>query len=106
FVLPLAVDQAAACVRPAMAAANEPERTVAFTALRDAINPLADAPTGVGLDVPVWLRRLEDEARKSRGMPDPDDFPDAALDWLLPQIPLDFEELRAQLRDWDKPLAE
>ncbi|MGL4422989.1 MAG: hypothetical protein ACRCZF_20135, partial [Gemmataceae bacterium] len=55
FVLPLAVDQAAACVRPAMAAANEPERTVAFTALRDAIHPLADAPTGVGLDVPVWL---------------------------------------------------
>src|SRR5207248_3000297 len=69
FVQPLQIDQAAARVSRAAATAKElagatnppPEAHPAFVGLVGAIKPLADSPTGVGLDVPAWLRRLEEE---------------------------------------------
>jgi hypothetical protein len=108
FLRPLEIDRAAARVAPAAAAARDggSERNSAFRGLLDAVLPLAESPTGVGLDVPAWLRRLEDELRKIRAdVPDPD-ADEREPDPLPPPAALDFDTLRKQLADWDKPLGE
>lgn len=103
FVQPLRIDQAAARVARAAVAARDGqgEDNPSFAGLLAAIAPLADHPSGVGLDVPAWLRRLEDELRRATADGDPDgDTPPG------PAAELDFEELKRQLRNWDKPLGE
>lgn len=108
FVQPLRIDQAGARVARAAAAARDgqPEDNPSFTGLLAAIRPLADHPSGVGLDVPVWLRRLEDELRKVRSA-DPEADGDAFEQYPFPQpLGLDFAELKKQLQDWEKPIGE
>lgn len=106
FVQPLRIDQASARVAWAAVAAREgqDEANPAFQGLAAAIQPLADHPSGVGLDVPAWLRRLEDELRRTRqGNAESDSE-------LTEQFPfpttrtIAFEELKRQLRDWEKPI--
>jgi hypothetical protein len=108
FVRPLRIDQAGARVARAAAAARDgqPEDNPSFTGLLAAIRPLADHPSGVGLDVPTWLRRLEDELRKVRAT-DPEADGDAFEQYPFPQpLGLDFAELKKQLQDWEKPIGE
>jgi hypothetical protein len=106
FLLPLEIDQAAARVAPAARAALEGqgEENPAFARLRAAVEPLAENVSGVGLDVPTWVRRLEEALRgaKSRDGRDAGDHLDPVR--LAPG--LDFEELRRQLADWDRPLGD
>lgn len=118
FVQPLQIDQAAARVARAATVARDaamatgetlPENSPAFVGLLDVIRPLAESPSGVGLDVPVWLRRLEDELRKFRTGPRPSESDDADPpdDPLLPPITkIDFTELKRQLAEWDKAIGE
>jgi hypothetical protein len=108
FVQPLRIDQAGARVARAAAAARDgqPEDNPSFTGLLAAIRPLSDHPSGVGLDVPTWLRRLEDELRKVRSA-DPEADGDAFEQYPFPQpLGLDFAELKKQLQDWEKPIGE
>lgn len=112
FIQPLNIDQAAAQIPLAAAAAqnqdgaDQPaENLPAFVRLRSAIAPLAASPTGVGLDVPVWLRRLEDELRRYRtGLEEIDGDREVYLPTTAPT--LDFAELKRQLHDWERPLGE
>ena len=114
FLQPLRIDQAAARVARAAQAARDgqPEDNPAFTGLLATIQPLADHPSGVGLDVPAWLRRLEEELRKVRTQDrhadrDPDAEPDADDQPAHPAgVTIDPEDLRQQLRDWDRGLSE
>jgi hypothetical protein len=103
FLLPLEIDQAVARVGPAAEAARagQGEDNPAFSRLRGAVEPLAENVSGVGLDVPAWVRRLEESLRaaKARDAADPADPVR-----LAPGV--DFEELRRQLADWDRPLGE
>ncbi len=103
FLLPLEIDQAAARVAPAAEAARAAngEDNPAFERLKAAIEPLAVNVSGVGLDVPVWVRRLEDALRAAKSR---DTTPTAKEPRPAPG--LNFEELRRQLADWDKPLGE
>ncbi len=108
FLQPLRIDQAGARVARAAAAAKEgqPEDNPSFSGLLTAIAPLADHPSGVGLDVPAWLRRLEEELRKARSA-DPETDADPTEQYPHPPgnvIP--FDEVKRQLRDWDKPIVE
>jgi hypothetical protein len=107
FVQPLRMDQAAARVARAAQAAKDgqAEDNPSFQGLLAAIRPLADHPSGVGLDVPAWLRRVEDELRKVRATPDGEGEPAEA--YPFPEaVPLDFDQLKRQLAEWDKPLGE
>ena len=112
FVQPLRVDQAGARVPRAAAAIRDgqPEDNPAFNGLLAAIQPLAEQPVGVGLDVPHWVRRLEDELRNVKLLePDEDDEPPASThgveEYHLPVFQnLSIEELRKQMRDWDTPI--
>ncbi|OWK39218.1 hypothetical protein FRUB_06300 [Fimbriiglobus ruber] len=108
FVQPLRIDQAAARVARAATAARDgqPEDNPSFTGLLAAIQPLADHPSGVGLDVPAWLRRLEDELRKVRATDNEGD-PDAFEQYPFPTaVGVDYPELKRQLQDWEKPIGE
>jgi hypothetical protein len=108
FVQSLRIDQAGARVARAAAAARDgqPEDNPSFTGLMAAVRPLADHPSGVGLDVPAWLRRLEEELRKVRSA-DADGEGDVGEQYPFPQpVGLDFPELQRQLKDWEKPLGD
>ncbi len=103
FLWPLEIDRAAARVAPAAAAARagEGEDNPAFTGLQAAMTPLAENVSGVGLEAPAWVRRLEEALRQSRD----GNAADKDADGNLPLRGLDFGELRRQLSDWDKPLG-
>lgn len=108
FVQHLRMDQAGARVARAAAAARDgqPEDNPSFAGLLAAIQPLADHPSGVGLDIPAWLRRLEDELRKVRTADDEDDG-DVFEQYPFPAaIALDFADLKRQLQEWEKPIGE
>jgi len=100
FILPLEIDRAAAQVAPAAQAARdgEGEENPAFVSLLVAMSPLRETVSGVGLEVPVWVRRLEEALRKTRE-PDEDD-----VEEYSGAPTLDFAELKRQLLDWDRPL--
>jgi hypothetical protein len=68
FTRPLEIDRAAAQVPAAAEAARSGagENGPAFVRLRTAVEPLEAIVSGVGLDVPAWVRRLEDALRHAR----------------------------------------
>ena len=102
FLLPLEIDRAAAQVGPAAAAAKdgEGEDNPAFISLLVAISPLGETASGVGLEVPAWVRRLEESLRQSR------ERAAAPAADTARRATLDFAELKRQLSEWDKPLSE
>jgi len=67
--------------------------------LEEALRPLTENPSGVGLDVPQWILRLESEVQRVRTSK-------TALVNLaetlfqVPKLPAPFSELAEQLRDW------
>ncbi|MCI0702174.1 MAG: hypothetical protein L0241_13910, partial [Planctomycetia bacterium] len=100
FTRPLEIDRASAQVPAAAEAARagQTETNPAFEGLRAAMEPLEATVSGVGLDVPVWVRRLEDSLRHTR---------DRTAESAPPPPPgLTFEELERQLDEWDKGLGE
>jgi len=103
FVKPLAVDRACALIEPAMDEARLREPPEAFSALREEIGELASRPAGAGLDVPQWLRQLDNEVRRVHAS-------HAAVAVLagdysrLPERLLSLEEVQRQLADWEKPV--
>lgn len=103
FVLPLEIDRAAAQVAPAAHAARngEGEENPAFIRLLVAVSPLREKVSGVGLEVPAWLRRLEESLRQAREPERPD-----APHENDRVAGLDFAELKRQLQEWDRPLGE
>ena len=65
FVQPLLLERLCSLVGPAMAEARaDIADGPAFTMLMEQLRPLADTPTGVGLDVPHWVQRLSAEVEK------------------------------------------
>src|SRR5205823_5274197 len=68
FVAPLVTDRLCARLRPAWEAARggATESDDAFRRLAADIASFAATPTGVGLEAPPWLRRLEAEADRLR----------------------------------------
>jgi hypothetical protein len=103
FLLPLEIDRATAQVGPAAEAARAggDEQNPAFRRLLAAVEPLGATVSGVGLEVPVWVRRLEEGLRQSRES----DADDPSAD-VGPVAGLDFAELKRQLQEWDRPLGE
>ena len=101
FVKPLALDRLCALIEPAMAEAVLPEPHPSLTRLEEELREYTANPTGVGLDVPDWLRRLEAEVRRVRAA----HTEIAMLAENLFQVPirlLPYEEMRDQLQEWEK----
>ena len=102
FVKPLALDRLCALVEPAMREAREESDRPAFARLRKEAAAFTATPTGVGLDVPAWLRRLELEVHRVQAT----QTTMAALAegfFRVPRRALSYEELQRQLREWERP---
>lgn len=100
FLRPLALDRLCALVEPAARDARERKGpdSPAFKILWDQLRPLAAHPIGVGLDVPQWLRKLQEEVERVQ------------YEANLPPKPaepvkLTFAQLQKQLEIWDEPLT-
>jgi hypothetical protein len=102
FIKPLALDRLCALIEPALREARGEAGQGAFAQLRQELQVFAATPTGVGLDVPHWLRRLEAEVHRVQAA----QRTVATLAegfFRVPRRPLTFEELQRQLRDWERP---
>jgi hypothetical protein len=102
FLRPLDLDRLCALVKPAMEEARTPGERPAFARLEQELGPFTANPTGVGLDVPDWLRRLEMEVQAARAAATPVATL-AEVSFQLPRRPVTFAELQDQLREWEKP---
>jgi hypothetical protein len=104
FVKPLALDRLCALIEPALREARESAATAGepgvFARLRQELESFMATPTGVGLDVPHWLRRLEAEVQRVRAA---QKVELAESFFRVPRRPLTFEELQRQLSDWERP---
>lgn len=107
FLHPLLIDQAAARVARAAKSAQDgqTESNPAYDGLLAAIQPLADQPAGVGLDVPAWLRRLEEELKRFKSNQELTDG-DSGDQYPFPEpVRLSQNDVLQQLEDWERPLA-
>lgn len=102
FVRPMEYDELAALVEPAYVAACEASGEEAFEGLAQRMAPLAAQTSGIGLEVPNWLRRLEQELERIQevrsGLAVRIEPPGTS------RVSLPLDELQRQLREWDLPL--
>jgi hypothetical protein len=107
FVRPLTIDRIRALVRPAI---EEVRRTdpqapgaasalTCFSLLEQECTELMQEPSGVGLEVPAWLRALEIEAETASQAIS---HPELAAEFEPPvrQRPLTADDVSSQLSDW------
>jgi hypothetical protein len=86
-----------------MVEARQFEEGPSFARLEKELQVLTATPTGVGLDVPQWLRRLELEVQGVRAAQTTVAL--LAEGFLhVPKKALTIEELKQQVEDWEKPL--
>ncbi|WDI44249.1 hypothetical protein [Bremerella sp. P1] len=64
FVRPLAVDRICSLVEQSMTNMGSEEANTAFKLLYDEAEALVEEPSGVGLDIPAWLKALDEEVTK------------------------------------------
>jgi hypothetical protein len=102
FVKPLSLDRLAALIEPAMKEARGEAPRHAFARLQAELPAYTTTPTGVGLDVPYWLRRLEMEVRRVQATQTTIAVLAESF-FRVPRRPLAYDELQRQLRDWGRP---
>lgn len=106
FVKPLALDRLGALIEPAMAEARRGDRDrPAFERLQAELRPLTATPTGVGLDVPQWVRRLEAEVQRVRAAQTAVATLAEGL-FRVPQRTIPFAEMEHQVQEWEVPPGE
>jgi hypothetical protein len=105
FVKPLALDRLCALIEPCVNEARQVEDEAArpaFRRLQEELRTYAASPSGVGLDVPAWLRRLETELHRVQAQKTAVAVLAEAF-FRVPRRDLTLEEVQAQLRDWERP---
>lgn len=101
FVQPLLLDRLCALIEPAAREAREGlgETSPTFLKLEEQLRPFIDHPTGVGLDVPHWLRKFEVEVERVREL-----LTQPRVE-QSPAVELSFVDLQEQLAQWEMPLT-
>ena len=84
-----------ALARPAMEEATE-EKGATFSLLEQETEQLAQEPSGVGFDLPVWLEALEDEVATLR-LRERHGAPPEEIHMRLPQACLSLRRLQGEL---------
>jgi hypothetical protein len=105
FVKPLALDRLCALIEPAVHEAREAGGRPAFERLRRELQSFTATPTGAGLDVPPWLRRLEGEVQRVRATHSAVAVLAEGL-FRVPQRLVPYEEVDRQLQDLEQPPEE
>lgn len=105
FVKPLAVNNMVAMLAPACAEAREtPQNTPTFNRLKVAIENYLQTTSGSGLEVPPWLRQLEDELNRIQRQEDRHSTSEPESEFPLPDATLSLRDMKLQLRHWRNPL--
>ena len=105
FVKPLALDRLCALIEPCLREARQDlaeEERPAFQRLQAELRTYTASPTGVGLDVPAWLRRLETEVHRVQA----NRTTVAVLAenfFRIPRRAVSHEDVQRQLREWERP---
>jgi hypothetical protein len=98
FVRPMAIDRLCVLAGPAMAEAGQAGE--ALGRFQEELKTHSAAPTGVGLEVPHWLQRVQREVQRLRaersGSAAPRRKPPA-----VPRVTLTYEQIKQQLAAWD-----
>lgn len=101
FVRPLAVDRICSLVEQAMTNMESEDAQTAFKLLYDEAEALVEEPSGVGLDVPSWLKALDDEVTKVELDAS---FTNENESWqpgeAIPLRKLSLEEVHDQIDSW------
>jgi predicted urease superfamily metal-dependent hydrolase len=106
FVKPLSVNHMLACIRSACEDAESGRReSPAFETLLESVEEYLKTTSGSGIDVPAWLRTLEEELNRIHESGEVS-LPDAEPQLNLPIPALSLKELRQQLKQWKQPLSE
>jgi hypothetical protein len=104
FVKAWAVDRLCALVVPVMEAAGQPDAAAVFARFEQELQPHTATPSGAGLDVPHWLRRLAQQVQRYRtSRTTVAEL--AEQHFHMPRRTISCAELMQQLQDWEKPLA-
>src|SRR5262245_57310442 len=103
FSARLELDHLCALIRPALEEAEQPKNRW-FAEFERLLAERAATPSGVGLDVPNWLRRLEQEVERAQAEGSAL-FELGVEQFDLPQQAIPFEEVQRQLYEWDQPGA-
>ncbi|MFN4260288.1 MAG: hypothetical protein ACK4RK_13405 [Gemmataceae bacterium] len=99
---PLLIDRLCAWIGPAMAEAHAGTPGPAFANLERELQQHTATPTGVGLDIPYWLRQVQMEVQRVRA----EHTAIATLaekQFRIPPVTLTLADLNRQLTDWDNP---
>jgi len=105
FVKPLAVNNMLAMLGPACAEARARSNAKpTFARLEKEIENYLRTTSGSGLEVPPWLRLLEEELNRLQRVDDRSSSePEGEVP--LPELTLTLRDLRQQLRQWRDPLT-
>ncbi len=99
FVKPLAVNRMVALVKQIMQEEDSLKKRELFDDLRVEIENYQDGTYGTGLEVPEWLRSLDQEVRN---MESPDLSPgDPYSKQIIIPVTINLREMRRQLKTWD-----
>ena len=101
FVKPLALDRLRALIEPAIREGRDGGPAPSFAKLQEELRSYTATPTGVGLDVPAWLRSLEAEVHRVHATRSTLAVLAEAL-YRVPRRALSLDELKRQLEEWDR----
>ena len=105
FVKPLMVNTMVATLARAVEdARDQHESAQAFESLTELVEEYLKSTIGSGLEIPAWLRTLEDEVNRLQQTGDAV-AGDQESPLRLGEAPLNLRELRLQLRTWHQPLT-
>lgn len=106
FVKPLAVNHMLAQIRPACEDADAGRKdSPSFQAMQVAVEDYLKTTSGSGLDVPAWLKTLEEELQHVHESGDAP-VADVEPQLRLPAPTLSLKDLRQQLKGWKQPPSE
>lgn len=77
----------------------------AFRRLQELSEDYLKTTSGSGLDVPPWLRALEEELNRIQHEDDRWQSPDFESELRLPPCSINLRDMRQQLRQWKDPLS-
>jgi hypothetical protein len=104
FEMSMEIDRLCALVEPAMEEADKVQGNPRFAELQRELDSLTSKPSGAGMDLPVWLRRLEQEVQRIRSMQSGEGLLGESFVQVA-QIQLSWEEVQRQIQNW-LPAAE
>ncbi|QDT41187.1 hypothetical protein Pan241w_12470 [Gimesia alba] len=105
FVKPLAVNRMMALVPRAMKdAANGNEESAAFSILQEEIERYLASTIGSGIDIPDWMRNLEDEIDRLDEKVTSEQY-DIETQIKLSPVPMSLDDIKKQLKQWNQPLT-